>query len=415
MIPREQRPESIQKRIAVEEPRVSGRARRLLQRARGRGAEGDASLQPAPATVAGGGAHLDAGGGDATLASVYGVVEIEEAATRATQEREQRQGPCPATHWLFTATDEPREVARAEVADLLQHEGNVVWVDLNSYTEHDLRELGGSIGLHRVALHSAVSQWQRPRLDGFDDQFFVSTTIARLDPVAYRVYAGQLDLFVGRNFLVSAHKQPLPFAERVLARARQGNDQMHGEPAFLLYILLDELLAYYEQLHEQLRVGIEVLEHRALTDDSSSFLADLVSFKRYVFALTQLADQHRQIFAAFLRPDFHFVSGNEVEVYYRDLEARLARLLDQLYDARDAVTGAFDIYVSRASHQTNQIIKVLTMISAMLLPSTLIVGFIGTNFRGVPIYSPVAFFLMLLGVCALTVVFIAIFRRRGWL
>lgn len=323
------------------------------------------------------------------------------------------------TAWLFRGDREPERLRKIDaLPGLVTDDANFVWVDLSEYAERDVHEVGRALGLHRNAIHAVLSQWHRPTLAVYPDHFMTSATVARLDPSLYRVHAAELDLVAGNNFLVSFHKQPLPFDERVMARARHNPELVRMDAAFMLYIMLDELLAYYEEMERRLQGGIELMEERALRDTSDEFLEHLLHFKRYVFAFFQLVDQHREVFSAFLRPDFHWVCGADVEVYFRDLQSRLARLLDTLLAAREAVNGAFDIYVSNMSHRTNQVIKVLTMVSTVLLPATVIIGLFGANITG-SIHSshigPTALFLIMLA--AIVVVSGGTlwgFRRRGW-
>ena len=208
----------------------------------------------------------------------------------------------------------------------------------------------------------ALANWQRPRLGVFRDRFFVAVTVPHGDLATQRVLASELDLFVGRNYLVSAHKRPLPFAERVLARATQNPALLKLDSAFLLSILVDELLAHYEVLTEELEDEVEAMEVRALTDASDALLEDLLHLKRFVFAVYRLAGQHRATLEAFLRPDFPLVGGDIIEPYFRDLDERLGRLLDALEAAKESVNGAFDLYVSQVAHRTNDIMKVLTIV-----------------------------------------------------
>jgi len=110
-------------------------------------------------------------------------------------------------------------------------------------------------------------------------------------------------------------------------------------------------------------------------------------------AAAVLADQHREVFSAFLRPDFAWVSGQEVDVYFRDLRARLERLVDDLRTLTAGLTDAFNIYVSHVAHRNNNAMKILTMLSAVLLPTTVILGFFGTNnLQGVPLLTAPAGF-----------------------
>ncbi len=164
-----------------------------------------------------------------------------------------------------------------------------------------------------------------------------------------------------------------------------------------------------------MQVEIERMEERALRDTSDAFLGDLLQFKRFAFALSRLADQHREVFADFLRPDFTFVSGDETEPYFRDLQERLARLLDQSLAAREAVNGAFDIYVSQMSHRTNQIMKILTIVSTALLPASVILALFSASFEGLPNYGPVALVAMIATTVVFTMAITLAIRRRGWL
>ena len=159
------------------------------------------------------------------------------------------------------------------------------------------------------------------------------------------------------------------------------------------------------------------MEERALRDISDSFLEELLHFKRYVFAVAQLADQHRPVFAALLSPDFGWVTGAGVEDYYRDLEDRLKNLREVLLGAKDATNSAFDIYVSHMSHRTNNIMRVLTIVSTVLLPASVILGFFSaSNVQTVPfLTSAGGFVLMIVSILAVSLSALYIFHRQGWL
>ncbi|HEU5438695.1 MAG TPA: magnesium transporter CorA family protein [Ktedonobacterales bacterium] len=358
---------------------------------------------------------LVAKGSEAPLAA-EGALAVEGTAA-AERESAEETGAEAVRALLFSPGVEPRVVALDEVPALAQVDRDFVWVDLAGYRQEDLQHIADLLVLPRDAVQTTLAEWRRPRLHVFGDRLYVTATVPQLDPEAYRVEAQQLDVFLGPNFLVSAHKRPLPFGQRVLARARQNPTLLEQDAIFLLYIILDELVGYYEQVHEHLENEIERVEERALDDTSDEFLHDLVRFKRYAFALSQLADQHRPIFDAFLRPDLRWVDGQEVEPYYRDLDDRLGRLTDALQADKEAINGAFDIYVSHMSHRTNNIMKTLTIVSTVLLPASVILGFFGTNnVQEVPllVHTP-GFFLMLGSIMAISVAILLAFRAKGWL
>jgi magnesium transporter len=319
------------------------------------------------------------------------------------------------TAWLFQEGAEPKQIDPDEVAELASDEAVFVWVDLDGYEPDDLEGVARRLDLPEAGVRLAVAGWQRPRLSVFGSLYVATVTVPHEQEDGQRVLASELDLFVGRNYLVSAHKEPLPFAGQALTRAAQNPSLLALDSAFLLSIFIDELLAHYEQLTERLEDEIETLEERALTDASDEFLEDLLHFKRVVFATHRLAAQHRPLLEAFLRPDFPLVGGEAIEPYLRDLEERLDRVLDALGAARDGVNGTFDLYVSRVAHQTNSIVTVLTVVSATLLPASVVLGFFGTSFQDPGIATPTGFLVMVLLLVITTGGSLWLFYRWGWL
>jgi magnesium transporter len=349
-----------------------------------------------------------AGSGEDLSESAREAVVIDEAEQQKRPRRSQIEA------WLFRADEEPRAFDPSELQRFVADDKNFAWVDIFGLTEKTLRNMSRVLGLHRPSVDVLLARWQRPKLLIFGEQYLVTVTLARLE-VPHRVRVAQIGLFVGRNYLVSVHWQPLPFYDRLMARAWHNPELSKLDSAFMLYMLLDELLEYGEGLNEQVESEIERMEERALTDTSDTYLEDLLHFKRYVFALSQLAGHHREVFAAFLRPDFGYVSGEGVEPYFRDLEDRLVRQLDELKAEKDAVNGAFNIYVSHVSHRTNYIMKVLTIVSVTVLPATVIIGIFSTDIQGLPLYKPIDFVLMLLAMVLVSGALVFYFHRRGWL
>ena len=312
---------------------------------------------------------------------------------------------------LFKGTGVVEEIEVETVPALARSDRNLVWIDLSEYGEADLGHVAEVLGLHPVTVQATLADWERPRVDVFPDYFYMSVTVVRAQQAKRKLVAGELNIVVGRNFLVTAHKAPLEFGEKILNRLRQSPEIATLHTAYALYIVLDELTEYYQGLFEHIDEEIERAEEHALTEDSDSFLADLLALKRYIFVLGRFAEQHRSVFAVLTRPDFTHVSGEDIVPYFKDLQENLNRIIDRLGGARESITEAFDIYVSQVSHRTNALIKVLTLISTVVLPTTLIVGFFSTNFSVVqPLRSMAAFWVMI-ALLVVTPVAILLFIR----
>ena len=364
----------------------------------------------------------DGRGGDGPVRSPWSAVNDDIPVAAAQAVRVEGSAPVAQTPTLkqtitvvlFAPGQAPALVDLAEMPSLVAEDDNFIWIDVDAYTEADLWAIAELLHLEPEAVRATLAPWHRPHLATHSAQAYVSVTVTELEPAALQVEARQLDLFLGRNYMVSAHKLPLPFAKRLCNRAWQSPDLVRLDAAYMLYLVLDELVGHVERLIEHLGNELAVLEERALRDTSDTFLADLARFKRYVVAVSRLNEQHREVFAAFLRPDWRFGDG-EVRSYFRELDRRLALLLDALTAAKESVNGAFDIYVSHMAHRTNGIVRLLTIVSTLLLPTTVILGLFGTNFEGVPLYAPVGFFFMVAAIAVVTATILLAFRRLHWL
>ena len=325
--------------------------------------------------------------------------------------------PTPATvvAWLFGHDAPPQQIPLGESAAFATNDACFVWVDLNGFDVAELEEVAELLALPGAAVKVALAGWHRPRLDVYSDRFFVAATVPFGDLAQRHVVASQLALFVGRNALVSAHTRPLPFTNQVMARATQNPSMLKLDSAFLLFLLIDELLAHYEALTEGLEDEIEVLEERALSSVSDPFLEDLLLMKRFVFAVYRLASQHLTVLEAFQRPDSPLVGGEVITPYFRDLNVRLGRMVDGLEAAKDSINGAFALYDSRASQRTNEIMRVLTIISSVLLPASVILGFFGTQYQDPPLTTFTGFIIMVLLIGLTTTSAIVLFSRLGWI
>ena len=176
------------------------------------------------------------------------------------------------TSRLFGEGNETREVALGELRTLAADDNRFVWIDLNGYGQADLKAVSTELDMPEAAVQAVFGGRMRPCLNVYGERFFVAVAVPQSADDAPQVELSELDLFVGRNYLVSAHQRPLPFTERALERAVLNPAMLKLDSTFLLSILIDELIATYEELTDELEVGIEPLS-RASCGRISRWLA----------------------------------------------------------------------------------------------------------------------------------------------
>ena len=185
----------------------------------------------------------------------------------------------------------------SKVRELIRDDKNLVWIDLSEYAPKDLEDLGPLLQLDPLTVEATLGDWERPRVDVFPAYFYMTTTVLQTDTGARTLEARELNIVSGRNFVLTAHKLPLPFGDEVLDRLTQSPEVATLHTAYVVYILIDELIEYFEGLFEHVEDEIEKTEERALTESSDEFLADLLVLKRHIFAFGRLVEQHGGVFS----------------------------------------------------------------------------------------------------------------------
>jgi magnesium transporter len=319
---------------------------------------------------------------------------------------------------LFREEHEPQEVSEADWEKLPKNPANLLWVDLESPTDDDLKRVAQIIELDPRAAAILRDPQKRPLVRVYKDHFVVTAVTAALlkDSPLQRIERIEVDLLVARKLLVSVHEEPLPFADELSERTATNPKLGAFDASSLLYVVIDTLLDHFSQLLDTVEEQAERLEDRLLMDTASSRLRDVGSLKRRVRLLRRVLSPHQESLTTLISPDspLCFLEETDPEPF-RELAVRVDALLLRLDHIREIVGGAYDLYISNMSHRTNQQLKVLTYLSAVLLPMTVISGLFGTNFKLAEYDASQPFYVMLAGMAILAVLMVLFFRWKRWL
>ena len=223
----------------------------------------------------------------------------------------------------------------------------------------------------------------------------------------------ELDLLVGKNYLISLHERPLPFYAEVEDRIVAYGSLGRFDASFLLYVLLHSLVAHHGPVAEDVEERVAQLEEDLLGDPGRGGLNRAVELQRQIRSLRRLVLPHRETFGVLVTADSP-ISPQNVEPYFRDILADLNRLVDRLDHLRDVVSGSYTLYISNVSYRTSQQLRVLTFLSAVLLPMTVITGLFGTNFTLSEYGAWEPFYAMLAGMGLIAAGMLAFFHWRRW-
>jgi magnesium transporter len=291
------------------------------------------------------------------------------------------------------------------------------WVKIERPGPLEQAWLEENFDFHALDFEDVVSRNQRPKIDVYDDYLFIVLHFPIFDRDARRLGAGELDLFVGPGFLVTIPNQPIQPVEYLFERCRQKEemrDQLFSRGSgYLLYRLVDDGFDYcFPMLRKKLdRLEEEIFEGRSeeIVRDISNVKQEIINFRKVIRPQRPVLRDLERVKQRYLAPEM------DLEIYFDDIVDAHERIWDMLENYKEVVEALEDTNESVISHRVNDILRVLTSISVIVLPLTLLASIWGMNV-GVPGEGDnTAFWAITASMVVLLVGMVTYFRRRGWL
>jgi len=296
-------------------------------------------------------------------------------------------------------------------------DGKIRWIEFNGLGDvAALKALGEKFSLHPLALEDVLNVGQRPKLEPYAGHLFIIAQMIYHDPEE-SLCGEQVSLFVCGNFLISIQEDAeMDVFEPVRQRIRAGGGNIRTMKAdYLAYALLDAIVDHGFPVLEQIGEALQEIEDSVLTSPGKETIGQLHSLKRTLMQLRRFVWPERDVVNSMLHGDSEFIHP-ETKVYLRDLYDHTVQIMDLIESYRDVVTSLMDMYLSSVGLRTNEIMRVLTVISSIFIPLTFLVGVYGMNFSNIPELKTSWGYFALWGVMIVIAVGqLIFFRRKTWL
>ena len=304
-----------------------------------------------------------------------------------------------------------------QLPELLQERGAVIWVDMEQPTEADEQILLDVFDFHPLTVEDCRENRHYPKIEEFPSYIYFIVHGVRADTSPDRFNTIELDGFLGPNYVITYHHDFFRSIANVKQLLRTSPIACRRGPAFLLHQILDQVVDYYSPVLDDFDTRIDELEHEIfnLKRPNNVILAEIMDLKRSVLRLRRISNKQMDIILRMSRGEFGLIP-EEMRPFYRDIYDHIVRVTDLAESYRDLIGGSLEAYLSVVSNRMNEIMKVLTVFSAIMLPLTFIAGVYGMNFDNMPeLHTRYGYFgaLAVMGVVA--VAMLIFFWRRGWL
>lgn len=297
----------------------------------------------------------------------------------------------------------------------LHDDGVQFWVDAGEVSDDEAKALlEGVFHFHPLAIEDCLAPSDRPKIDEYEDCVFMVIHAVDYSHSAHEFRTTELNMFIGRNFLVTFHRDPLRSINSALDRVIKNAPTVARAPDRLTYTILNFLLGNYAPAMESLSAEITEIEDTVLEQHTPGILSRIVKLKTEVQRLRQIVWPQREVITRLANGEFKIVRAHMLP-YYRDLLDQLVRISTRAENYRDALTNILQLHLNFQQMQINRVVKVLTVMATLFMPILVVTSFYGMNFNHWPHSDSKFAYYWVFGTTAVGTAFLYwLLRRKGW-
>ena len=315
------------------------------------------------------------------------------------------------------AYEEGRKLAdidKRDISNYLQRPGAFVWVALRDATEEELAEMQQEFGLHPLAVEDARHGHQRPKIEEYGDLLFVVLNTVEVSGEELKL--GEIDIFVGRNYVLSVRQHSEQSLMGVRQRAEREPHLLRNGAGYVLYALMDSMIDRYFPVLEALEIELEQTEQQLFGGRDPRANIEALYYVKQKLAVVKHAAGPMLEYSGRLFGGRVPQQTAGLGEYFRDVYDHLVRLNQSIDAARDTVTTAIHVNLAMVQISDNEVTKRLAAYAALVAIPTMIVGIYGMNFKHMPELDWQFGYPMVLAIIAgIDMYLFRRFRKAGWL
>lgn len=332
-----------------------------------------------------------------------------------------QRGAEPVSMQIFNynadGLEEKELLSVAETFPYLHSTDTTSWININGVHNVALvEEVCKHYGVHPLTIEDIVSTDQRPKIEESEGYIYLVLKMMEYDTEKDSAIIEQVSLVLGQGFVLSFQEREGDTFRPVRERLRAGKGSIRKRGAdYLLYALIDTVVDNYFVIMEQVGDSMAEIEEKLLINASKQSFDSVYNFKREMLAIRRSTWPLREVVYRLERDDMALIT-KDTQLFLRDVYDHMIQVIDTVETYRDLLSGMVDLYHSTVSTRTNDVMKVLTLISTIFIPLTFIAGVYGMNFEVMPELQWRYGYAFTWGVMLLVAIsMFMVFKRKNWL
>jgi magnesium transporter len=292
----------------------------------------------------------------------------------------------------------------------------VIWVDLAAPSIPESLILSDTFRFHPLSVEDAMAELNYPKIEPYDGYLYVILHGIDFHAGEKGFATHDTDFFLGPNYLVTVHDGHSRSIASLKETVTRSAKVMSEGPVSLFHRIVDAMVEHYRPEVEKLQNRLDKLEHAVFDRPRQDLVRSILAEKRRIAGLRRIITPQRDVVARLARREYVDIS-TDMSFRFRDVYDQIVRIADDSIIFQDRVTGILEAHLSNVSNRLNEVMKVLTVVSTIFMPLTLLSGLWGMNIM-LPRFpgSDAAQFWWVFGIMAIVVaVMLAFFRRHRWI
>jgi magnesium transporter len=285
-----------------------------------------------------------------------------------------------------------------QLRDAVRAGEGTLWVDLDLSQPAQAALLGDLFHFHPLAIEDAFNPMSRVKVDEYPDFMLVVARVVGFresTPDPYDLDTANLNVFITRHVVVTAHVEPLPVIAELMKRLRANHDLLDRGPSRIAYLALDAAVDAYFPVLDGIDEFVDELEQRVFGHFDERLLHEIFQVKRLVISLRRYLSPQREVLGQLANRPSQFLPP-EGQLYFRDVYDHMLRITDSLDSYRDLLSSTLDGYLTQVSNRLGKVSKSLAIVGALSVPFVVVAGLYGMNFDRIPLqHHPWGFEIML--------------------
>jgi len=289
----------------------------------------------------------------------------------------------------------------------------IFWLNINNPTDDDFKFLKHKFNFHHLTIEDCVHKSKRCKINDYKDYHFL--ILVTSDSHANNAFSyNNIYAYISSNYIITIHYGENRTVKKIMNDISKGLNIVSNGSDFVLYHILDEAIDQLFVVTDKVEEKINILEGESMNNPVQSTLNNIMKVKKSVIKLRRVVSPLREVLNTLLRHDD--IITEKYRLYFSDIYDHVLRIYDLIESDHEMVTSCLELYSSQLSNSMNKVMKVLTIITTVMMPLTIITGIYGMNFHNMPeLTTKYGYFITIFIMFFISLCQVLIFKRKKWL